>query len=187
MTKHLAAIEAVLFASGEPLDISKIAAAVDLNMEETTRLIFHLQNKLEQEESGLCVLRLDDKFQLTTRSEYAQQVRKVLDISRNTPLSNAALEVLALICYNQPVTKAFIEQVRGVDCSGVVTSLVQKGLIEEKGRLDLPGKPLVYGTTTHFLKCFCLSSLEELPPLPNKEMELQEGEDGVEDLRLAEV
>lgn len=89
--------------------------------------------------------------------------------SENTPLSSAAFEVLAIIAYNKTVTKSFIEQVRGVDCSGPVSSLVQKGLIEEKGRLDLPGRPLIYGTTDRFLRCFSLNSLEDLPELPKTE------------------
>ena len=105
--------------------------------------------------------------------EYAPQIRIVMDLRRNTPLSQAAAEVLAVIAYNQPVTKAFVEQVRGVDCSGVVANLISRELIEEKGRLELPGRPLVYGTTDHFLRCFNISSLDELPPLP-EEQEKQE-------------
>ena len=85
--------------------------------------------------------------------------------------AQAAFEVLAIIAYNQPVTKAFVEQIRGVDCSGVISSLCQKSLIEEKGRLDLPGRPLIYGTTAEFLRCFCISSLDELPPLPENKVE----------------
>ena len=95
----------------------------------------------------------------------------VLESKRNTPLSQAAFEVLAIIAYNQPVTKAFVEQIRGVDCSAVISTLCQRMLIEEKGRLDLPGRPLVYGTTPDFLRCFCLSSLDDLPPLPEKSEE----------------
>jgi segregation and condensation protein B len=93
---------------------------------------------------------------------------------RRTPLSNAALEVLSVVAYNQPVTKSFIEQVRGVDCSGVVTTLIEKGLIEERGRLELPGKPLLYGTTKNFLRCFNLSDLTELPPLPKSGEEIND-------------
>ena len=91
-----------------------------------------------------------------------------MDIRRNTPLSQAAMEVLAIIAYNQPVTRPFVEQVRGVDCSAVMQGLQQKGLIEEKGRMDLPGRPLLYGTTQNFLRCFGVSSLEQLPPLPQR-------------------
>ena len=97
------------------------------------------------------------------------QVGDVLEMKKNTPLSSAAFEVLAVVAYNQPVTRSFVDQVRGVDCSGVISSLVNKGLIEEKGRLDLPGKPILYGTTPVFLRCFCLESLEDLPELPGGE------------------
>ena len=101
--------------------------------------------------------------------QFAPQVRKAMDLRRNIPLSQAAMEVLAVIAYNQPVTKSFVEQVRGVDCSGVIGSLTTKGLIEEKGRLELPGRPLLYGTTDHFLRCFSIRSLDELPPIPKDE------------------
>ena len=92
-----------------------------------------------------------------------------MDIRRNTPLSQAAMEVLAIVAYNQPVTRAFVDQVRGVDCGAVMQGLVQKKLIEEKGRLELPGRPLLYGTTPDFLRCFGIASLGELPPLPQKD------------------
>ena len=92
-----------------------------------------------------------------------------MEIKKNAPLSNAAFEVLAIIAYNKSVTRSFVEQVRGVDCSGPISSLVQKGLIEEKGRLDLPGRPLVYGTTDRFLRCFSLNSLDDLPELPKSD------------------
>lgn len=101
-----------------------------------------------------------------------------MDLRRNTPLSQAALEVLAVVAYNQPVTKAFVEQVRGVDCSGVIGSLTTKGLVEEKGRLELPGRPLLYGTTENFLRCFNISSLDELPPLPEGDEDKESEENG---------
>ena len=106
----------------------------------------------------------------------------MLDIKKNIPLSNAALEVLAVVAYNQPVTKAYVEQVRGVDCSGVVNTLCQKGLLEERGRLDLPGRPLLYGTTPNFLRCFCLTTLADLPELPEKpgEMSLADTDDEID-------
>lgn len=123
-----------------------------------------LQEKYNTPESGIHLLFLGDSAQFATNPAFAESVRGVLDLKRNTPLSQAALEVLAVIAYNQPVTKAFVEQVRGVDCSGVIGSLVQKGLLEERGRLELPGRPLLYGTTENFLRCFQLSSIEDLPP-----------------------
>ena len=112
------------------------------------------------------ILKLEDSYQMTSNKKFADKVRAALDLRRNQPLSNAAMEVLAIIAYNQPVTRAFMEQVRGVDCSGVVATLCEKELIEEAGRLDLPGRPIAFKTTANFLRAFSLSSLEELPALP---------------------
>lgn len=163
-----AAIEAILFASGEPLEVSRIAEALELDNEMVQALLFEVGANLDNRKSGICLLKLGNKYQLCSRVEYAPQIRTVLDMKKNIPLSNAALEVLAVVAYNQPVTKAYIEQIRGVDCSGVVSTLCQKGLLEEKGRLELPGRPLLYGTTPNFLRCFCLTSLSDLPELPEK-------------------
>ena len=163
-----AACEAILFASGEPVEVSRIAQALELETEVVTGALWELSRSLDERQSGTCLLKLGSKYQLCSRVEYAQQVRSVLDIKKNTPLSPAAFEVLAVVAYNQPVTKAYIEQIRGVDCSGVVATLCQRGLLEEKGRLDLPGRPLLYGTTPDFLRCFCLTSLADLPELPEK-------------------
>ena len=137
-------------------------------MDTVSGALWELARSLDERGSGICLLRLGSKYQLCSRVEYAQQVRSVLDIKKNAPLSPAAFEVLAVVAYNQPVTKAYVEQIRGVDCSGVISTLCQKGLLEEKGRLDLPGRPLLYGTTPDFLRCFCLSSLSELPELPER-------------------
>lgn len=164
-----AAVEAILFAAGEPIEYERIAEALEIEPEYAESLLINLGAALDERGSGICLVRMDDKFQLCTRSEYASQVRAVLEIKKNSPLSSAAFEVLAVVAYNQPVTKSFVEQVRGVDCSAVMSTLCQKGLIEEKGRLDLPGRPLIYGTTPEFLKCFGVSSLEELPELPEHE------------------
>ena len=163
-----AACEAILFASGEPVEAVRIAEALELETEVVTGALWELSRSLDERQSGICLLKLGSKYQLCSRVEYAQQVRSVLDIKKNTPLSPAAFEVLAVVAYNQPVTKAYIEQIRGVDCSGVVSTLCQRGLLEEKGRLDLPGRPLLYGTTPDFLRCFCLTSLADLPELPEK-------------------
>ena len=164
-----AAAEAILFASGEPLEVERIAEALELDDEYTQRILEKLQADLDERESGLCLLRMERKYQLCTRTQYADMVRSVLEVKKNAPLSSAAFEVLAVIAYNQPVTKAYIEQVRGVDCSTVVNTLCLRGLVEEKGRLELPGRPLLYGTTPSFLKCFCMSSLNDLPELPEKD------------------
>ena len=164
-----AQLEAVLFAVGEPVEITRLSECLEIDEETLCGVIEHLKAELDERNSGLCVLRMDNKYQLCTRTQYADYVRRVLEVRKNAPLSNAAFEVLAIVAYNQPVTKSFVEQIRGVDCSGVMTSLVNKNLIEEKGRLDLPGRPLLYGTTPEFLRCFCISSLDELPALPGSE------------------
>lgn len=163
------AVEAILFAAGEPLEIERIAEAVEAEVIEIESALEALKATLDRRDSGICLVKMANKYQLCTRQKYADAVRAVLEIKKNSPLSNAAFEVLAVIAYNQPVTKAFIEQVRGVDCSGVIGTLIAKGLIEERGRLELPGRPLVYGTTPEFLKCFCVTSLDELPELPEHE------------------
>ncbi len=167
--KIQAALEAILFAVGEPIELSRLVQSLEIDAETVTANLEKLSARLNKKESGICLLRLGDKYQLCTKTEYAQEIRRTLEIKKNTPLSNAAFEVLAIVAYNQPVTKAFVEQIRGVDCSGVMASLCQKSLIEEKGRLDLPGRPLIYGTTPEFLRCFCISSLDELPALPGAE------------------
>ncbi|MBQ5841063.1 MAG: SMC-Scp complex subunit ScpB [Clostridia bacterium] len=167
--QYQAAIEAILFASGEPVPVSRLAAALELDEETTLRLADDWMQDVNTRAGGMTALKLDDQYQLCSSKAYAGYVRKAMDIRRNTPLSQAAMEVLAIIAYNQPVTRPFVEQVRGVDCSAVMQGLQQKGLIEEKGRMDLPGRPLLYGTTQNFLRCFGISTLEQLPPLPQKE------------------
>lgn len=176
-SKLQAAVEAILFASGEPVELDKIAQVLQIEPEVCEQIILNLSAKLDESNSGICVLKLDNLYQLSSRTEYAEVIRDVLELRKNTPLSQAAFEVLAVIAYNQPVTKSFIEQVRGVDCSGVISTLCQKKLIEEKGRLDLPGRPLVYGTTPDFLRCFSISSLDELPAIPEKPEENSEIEE----------
>lgn len=163
------AFETVLFSAGEPLSIDRFSQVFEIEPETVTEVMEKLSEKLDSGKSGIQLLRMENMYQLSTREKYADYIKKTFDIKRRTPLSPAALEVLAVVAYNQPVTKSFIEQVRGVDCSGVVTTLVEKGLIEERGRLELPGRPLLYGTTKNFLRCFSMSDLSELPPLPKNE------------------
>ena len=185
-----AAIEAVLFAAGAPVERERIAQALEITPDEVDSKIAALLDDYNKAQTGITIIRLKNSYQMVSRKEYAPQIRTVMDLRRNTPLSQAALEVLAVVAYNQPVTKAFVEQVRGVDCSGVIGSLTSKAfveqvrgvdcsgvigsltakdLIEEKGRLELPGRPLLYGTTENFLRCFNISDLENLPPLPESE------------------
>lgn len=174
-TKELVkAFEAVLFAAGEPLSIDRFTQVFEITPNKTVEIMDLLSKKYEENDSGIKLARLDNAYQLTTKSEYSEYIKKAFDIKRRTPLSPASLEVLAVIAYNQPVTRAFIEQVRGVDCSGVVSTLVEKGLIEERGRLELPGRPLLYGTTKTFLRSFSLNDLSDLPPIPKENPEVND-------------
>lgn len=167
--KLIEAFEAVLFAGGEPISIDRLSQTFEITPEKAVEVMELLGAKMRKNGSGLELLRLENTYQLSTSSEYAEYIKRAFDLRRRTPLSSAALEVLAVVAYNQPITKAFIEQVRGVDCSSVVTTLIEKGLIEERGRLELPGKPLLYGTTKNFLRCFSISDLTQLPELPKSE------------------
>lgn len=167
--QYQAAVEAIVFASGEPVPLSRLALALELDEETTARIADDWVQDINTRGGGLTALKLNDRYQLCSSKACAAYVRKAMDIRRNTPLSQAAMEVLAIIAYNQPVSRPFVEQVRGVDCSAVMQGLQQKGLIEERGRMDLPGRPLLYGTTPNFLRCFGISSLEQLPPLPQKQ------------------
>ncbi len=169
VNEMIPAFEAILFASGEPVEMERFCEVFEIDDETVEKVMDMLSDRLEKQESAVKLVRLDFSYQLCTKKEYAEYIRSVLDLRRRTPLSQAALEVLAVIAYNQPVTKAYIEQVRGVDCSGVVSTLVEKNLLEEKGRLELPGRPLLYGTTANFLRCFGLSSLDDLPEVPVNE------------------
>lgn len=164
-----AACEAVLFACGESVSAKRMAQALELNEKAVEEQLDALVVEYAKNTHGIAVIKLENSYLMCNKKEHGEVIRRVMDLKKNTPLSQAALEVLAVVAYNQPVTKAFIEQVRGVDCSGVIGSLTTKNLIEEKGRLELPGRPLLYGTTENFLKCFQLSSLEDLPVLPKEQ------------------
>lgn len=163
------AIEAILFASGESVDVDRMAQALELKNNEVKKIAEELSAEFNSQNHGFKIKKYKDSFQFVTDKEFGEEIRRVMDLNRNKPLSQAAMEVLSVIAYNQPVTKAFVEQIRGVDCSGVIGSLTVKNLIEEKGRLELPGRPLLYGTTENFLRCFNISSVEELPPIPQQE------------------
>lgn len=167
--EKLGAVEAVLFASGEPIELYRLSQATGIDVGALPQLIRLLNERYDDYKSGICIKKLDSSYQMCSREEFAPQIRAALETKKNTPLSNAAMETLTIIAYNQPVSKSFVENVRGVDSSSVVNNLVEKGLVEEAGRLDVPGKPIVYRTTPVFLRTFGLSSISELPPLPGHE------------------
>ncbi len=159
------ALEALLFACGEPVTAAQLAEALELDTDTVQRLLRDMQAEYDGPDRGLQLLHLEDRWQLSTKNQFGEHIKKLLDTRRNTPLSPAALEVLAIIAYNQPVSRSFIDQIRGVDSGSAVQTLQARGLIQEAGRLDLPGHPISFATTDTFLRCFGLSGLQDLPPL----------------------
>ncbi|MCL2109150.1 MAG: SMC-Scp complex subunit ScpB [Oscillospiraceae bacterium] len=173
LSEGIAVIEAILFAAGEPVALDRLAKAAEIDTDTATRIIAQLERKYNVSDSGLQIIRLEDSYQIATRAEYAPFIKTALEIRRQTPLSQAAMEALAVVAYNQPVTKAYVEQIRGVDSNGVINSLVERGLIEEAGRLDLPGRPITYRTTQVFLRCFGLSGNGQIPAFPDQEGQMR--------------
>ena len=173
-----AILEAVLFSCGDPVESERLCEVTGLEPMFLQRAVVQLEESYQQRHSGLSIVHLGDSYQMVTRAEYGSAVRQALTIKKNTPLSPAASEVLAIIAYNQPVTKSFVEQVRGVDSSSIVNSLVTKGLIEEDGRLNLPGRPIAYRTTDNFLRSFSLQSLEDLPEIHPSQAEQEASLEG---------
>ena len=158
-------LESLLFASGNPLSVNQMAEIVGEEPKDVRMTLLELSAEYARQGRGLEIVKYDDKFQMMTAAVNAPYVKTLLDNRRNPSLSPAAMEVLSVVAYNQPVTRAYVEQVRGVDCSAVIHSLVEKELIGEKGRMDAPGRPLIYGTTVNFLRVFNITSLSDLPEL----------------------
>ncbi len=169
INEGISVIEAILFAHGDPIESDKLSEAAGIEEETLVKLIQLLMDRYESTDSALTILKLGSCYQLVVKSDYIEYIRAAMETKKNTPLSPAAIEVLTIIAYNQPVTKGFVEHIRGIDSSSVVNSLVEKNLLEEAGRLDVPGKPIAYRTTPAFLRSFQLSSLDDLPALPNPE------------------
>lgn len=172
LNDRLAVIEAVLFACGEPIDAERLAASSEVEISELPRLIGALNARYNDIGSALEVLRLEDSYQLATKKQFAKNISTAMETKRNSALSPASMEVLTIIAYNQPVTRSFVDDVRGVDSGGVVTTLLEKELICEAGRLDIPGRPVLFRTTENFLRCFGLSSISELPPIPGEDSQI---------------
>lgn len=167
--ENISAVEAIIFAYGEPVPAELLSEASGIDTNSLDRIVNLLNDRYDETHSALRVLKLDGSYQLATRAEYSVYIKKALDTGRNAALSSAAMESLAIVAYNQPVTKSFVDTVRGVDSSAVMNKLVEKGLIEEAERLEVPGRPIAYRTTKNFLRCFSISSLSELPPLKDAE------------------
>ncbi len=158
-----ACIEAVVFAAGYPVPYQKLAEVTGLGVREVKRLAERISKNYENDKHGIMLLMFKDSCQFCTKEQYGTYIREALGIRRGGNLSNSSMEVLAIVAYNQPVTRAFIDAVRGVDSNYAVNSLVDKELIASTGRLDAPGRPLLYGTTEKFLRVFGLNSLDDLP------------------------
>ena len=156
-------IEAVLYAAGHPLSYEKLSQLFELTPKKTKDFIVEFAKEYNAEKRGIIMLAMDDCAQLCTRQEYAPHIKLALDIKRGGNMSNSSIETLAIIAYNQPVTRTYVDTVRGVDSTYAVNSLLDRGLIEPKGRIDAPGRPMLYGTTPDFLRVFGLNSISELP------------------------
>ena len=159
------AIEAILFAAGERLETARLAAALEADPDEITAAADELANLYAYERRGIRILKLEDGYQMVSSGEMAEYVTKTLETRKPPKLSSSQLEALTIIAYYQPATKAMVEQIRGVDSSYSISALLNKNLIEEAGRLNVPGRPIQYKTTSDFLRTFGLSTLEELPPI----------------------
>ena len=168
------AIEAVLFASGEPVAVERLASVLLCERGDIIEAAQSLADKYKFEKRGINLIRLDDAFQLCSSPQYSDIIRLALETRKQPQLGQSALEVLSIVAYYQPVTRAYIEQVRGVDCGYTVGLLLDRGLIEQAGRLQAPGRPMLYKTTQGFLRTFGVASLEELPEMPNLDTENSE-------------
>ena len=159
------AIEAILFASGEPIEIARLSHALETDPREIETACDALMDQLSFERRGIRILKLEKGYQMVSSGEMAEYVTRALETRKPPRLSSSQLETLTIIAYYQPATKAMVEQIRGVDSAYSVSALLNKKLIEEAGRLNVPGRPIQYKTTPDFLRTFALSSLEELPPI----------------------
>lgn len=163
MTNIKYAIEGILFAAGEPVSASKLAVVLDTDIDTVNEAVNELKEEYNRDERGFNIIDIKEGYQICSRPVYYTYIQEILGEQRNQPLSNAAMEALAIIAYKQPVTRGQIERIRGVNSDGCVNRLYERSLIEECGRLDAPGKPILYRTTDTFLRCFGLKNADELP------------------------
>ena len=168
-----AAVEGILFASGEPVAVDRICVALDMDRPTVELVLQRLQDYYSYERRGIRLLKMEDSYQLCSAPEYGDQIRKAFEIRKPAKLSQPALEVLTIIAYYQPTTRAYVDQIRGVDSSYTVGLLLDRHLIEECGRLQVPRRPRLYRTTQSFLRAFHLNSLEDLPQMPGLEADGQ--------------
>ena len=163
--KAEAAIEAILFAVGDSVETEKLAKAIEQDKDTTKKIIYHMMDRYREEDRGIQIIELEDSFQLCTKSELYEYLIRVAKQPRKIVLTDVVMETLSIIAYKQPITKLEIEKIRGVKCDHAVTKLVEYELVTELGRLDAPGRPILFGTTEAFLRHFGINSLEDLPSL----------------------
>ena len=173
MREMEAALEGILFAAGEPVEIRRICTALEIERAEAEAMLRRLGDYYAFERRGIRLIQMEDSWQLCSAPECAEVIRRAFEIRRPAKLSQPALEALTIIAYYQPTTRAYVDQVRGVDSSYTVGLLQERGLIEECGRLQVPGRPILYRTTRAFLRAFHLNSLEDLPEIEGLEAEGQ--------------
>ncbi len=163
--KAEAAIEAILFAVGDSVETEKLAKAIEQDKDTTKKIIYHMMDRYREEDRGIQIIELEDSFQLCTKSELYEYLIRVAKQPRKIVLTDVVMETLSIIAYKQPITKLEIEKIRGVKCDHAVNKLVEYELVTELGRLDAPGRPILFGTTEAFLRHFGINSLEDLPSL----------------------
>ena len=168
-----ALLEAILFSQGKPVKTQFLAQLTEQSEAQTELYLTALQGKYAAAESGIQLLKSGDSWVLTTKAIYAAYIGQALELSRQVPLSRSAMEVLSIIAYKQPISRGYIDSIRGVDSAHLVHTLLEKELIEEAGRLDVPGRPILYRTTELFLRSFQLQDLSDLPPLPEEYEQLE--------------
>ena len=185
------AVEGILFASGEPVQVDRICVALEIDRPTAERVLQKLMDYYAFERRGIRLLNIEDSWQLCSAPDYADIIRRAFEIRKPAKLSQPALEVLTIIAYYQPATRAYVDQIRGVDSSYTMGLLLERGLIEECGRLQVPGRPRQYRTTKRFLRAFHLTSLEELPELPDLggegQMRLNDAGEVVDPAETAEI
>ena len=172
------AIEGILFAAGEPVKAAKLAVVLDTEIDTVNAAVEELKAEYNEDKRGFNIIDIMDGYQICSRPEYYAYIQEILGEQRNQPLSNAAMEALAIIAYKQPITRGQIEHIRGVNSDGCVNRLYERGLIDEAGRLDAPGRPILYVTTDNFLRCFGLTSPSDLPPVNFEKLGIEEPSQG---------
>ena len=166
-----AAIEAILFTMGDSVELSQIAKAVEQDKETTRKVLHHMMDRYQEEDRGIQIIELEDSFQMCTKKEYYSNLIRIAMQPKKPALTDVMLETLSIIAYKQPITKAEIEKIRGVKSDHAVNKLVEYSLVKELGRMDAPGRPILFGTTEEFLRTFGVQGLEELPALDPVKLE----------------